>query len=49
LHTALLSEFPKLHFVSKEEVHFFKVDPAPCEDRVLDGPASGGKGSKGRN
>jgi len=20
-----------------------------CEDRVLDGPASGGKGSKGRN
>ena len=23
--------------------------PPPCEDRVLDGPASGGKGSKGRN
>ena len=22
---------------------------ALCEDRVLDGPASGGKGSKGRN
>ena len=21
----------------------------PCEDRVLDGPASGGKGSTGRN
>jgi len=27
----------------------FRVAPFPCEDRVLDGPASGGKGSKGRN
>ena len=27
----------------------FCVEVPPCEDRVLDGPASGGKGSKGRN
>ena len=26
-----------------------KTTPTSCEDRVLDGPASGGKGSKGRN
>ena len=27
--------------------HFLSL--GPCEDRVLDGPASGEKGSKGRN
>ena len=39
---------------SGRPVQYFKISPgvcvqSRCEDRVLDGPASGGKGSKGGN
>ena len=30
-------------------LHLFLAETRLCEDRVLDGPTSGEKGSKGRN
>ena len=40
---------PPPPYIPRSEVCTMDLQPASCEDRVLDGPASGEKGSKGRN
>jgi len=36
-------------FLMSEVTEVFYLEIGVCEDRILDGPASGEKGSKGRN